>query len=159
MRHSSCLASLAATVLVGVGLVSFVFMSSDFAAADDQAAKPNSGACACPETQNSNPPNPWARPKVADLRSIPAPHLDESDEIAALDAIRIALTEVADGSTYVWHRHHGHLSGIIQPTQSFKDAAGNVCRHIVTMLTTGSKTEKLEAVACRLADGNWQLDG
>ena len=61
--------------------------------------------------------------------------LDENDEIAALEAIRVALTEVGDGGTYVWHREHGRLSGIVQPTASFKDPAGRVCRHIVLIMT------------------------
>src|SRR4029077_9318161 len=33
--------------------------------------------------------------------------LDEDDEIAALEAIRVALTEVGDGASYVWHRRYG----------------------------------------------------
>ncbi len=68
--------------------------------------------------------------------------LDENDEIAALEAIRVALTEVGDGGTYVWHRQHGRLSGIVQPTASFKDPAGRVCRHIVLIMTIGTATGK-----------------
>src|SRR5262249_11220863 len=45
--------------------------------------------------------------------------LDESDEIAALEAIRIALSEVSDGSIYVWHRRYGHLGGLVQPSASY----------------------------------------
>ena len=66
--------------------------------------------------------------------------LDESDEIAALEAIRVALTEVGDGGTYVWRRNHGRLSGIVQPTASFKDPGGRVCRHIVLTMTVGTAT-------------------
>jgi surface antigen len=95
------------------------------------------------------------RSKLADQ----SPRLDASDEIAALDAIGLALREVADGSSFVWHRHHGRLSGVVQPTASFKDAAGRVCRHIVVVLTTGARTGRAEGIACRLADGHWQLDG
>ena len=68
--------------------------------------------------------------------------LDENDEIAALEAIRVALTEVGDGGTYVWHRQHGRLSGIVQPTTSFKDPGGRVCRHIVLIMTVGAATGK-----------------
>jgi hypothetical protein len=87
------------------------------------------------------------------------PPLDENDEIAALEAIRVALSEVGDGATYVWHRQHGRLSGMVQPTASFKDAAGRICRHILLILTTGRQTGKVEGIACRLANGRWQLDG
>jgi hypothetical protein len=98
-------------------------------------------------------PCPCARP--ADR----VPPLDENDEIAALEAIRVALSEVGDGATYVWHRKHGRLSGLVQPTASFKDAAGRICRHILLILTTGRQTGKVEGIACRLANGRWQLDG
>ena len=85
--------------------------------------------------------------------------LDENDEIAALEAIRVALSEVSDGGTYVWRRQHGRLSGIVQPTVSFKNAAGRVCRHILLIMTVGTATGRAEGIACRLATGRWQLDG
>jgi surface antigen len=85
--------------------------------------------------------------------------LDGTDEIAALDAIRVALSEVGDGASYVWHRNNGRLSGVIHPTASFKDASGRVCRHIVLVLTTGMRTGRIEGVACRLSNGRWQLEG
>ena len=103
----------------------------------------------------SKPPGIWAKPKFAEADAL----LDENDEIAALEAIRVALTEVGDGGTYVWHRKHGRLSGIVQPTASFKDPGGRVCRHIVLIMTVGAATGKAEGIACRLADGRWQLDG
>jgi surface antigen len=81
------------------------------------------------------------------------------DEVAALDAIRIALSEVGDGNSFVWHRHNGRLSGIVQPTRSFRDASGRVCRHIVVILSTGVRTGRIEGLACRLSDGSWQLEG
>jgi surface antigen len=71
----------------------------------------------------------------------------------------VALTEVGDGGTYIWHRTHGRLSGIVQPTASFKDPAGRVCRHIVLIMSVGTATGRAEGIACRLADGRWQLDG
>ena len=159
MRPSICFASLASTVVAGFCLVALTVMVPDFARANESGPKAQNAPCHCPETQRSPPANPWARPKVADLKATPTVQLDENDEIAALDAIRHALVEVADGSAYVWHRYHGRLSGVIQPTASFKDAAGNVCRHIITLLTTGQSSRQVEGIACRLPDGNWQLDG
>jgi surface antigen len=88
-----------------------------------------------------------------------APQLDEHDEIAALSAIGRALRDVADGSSYVWYRWHGRLSGVVHPTASFEDAGGRTCRHIVVILTTGARTGRLEGIACRLDDGNWALEG
>ena len=100
-------------------------------------------------------PRATPRPRLADHSQ----GLDDSDEIATLDAIRLVLTEVGDGATYVWHRDNGRLSAVIHPTASFKDATGRVCRHIVLVLTTGVRSGRVEGVACRLGDGRWQLEG
>jgi hypothetical protein len=91
--------------------------------------------------------------------ALPPPKLDEKDEIAALERIQYALSEVGDGKTYVWRRWHGRLSGIVQPTASFKDNGGKVCRHLIVLMTTGANTKKQEGIACRLPSGRWQLDG
>jgi surface antigen len=85
--------------------------------------------------------------------------LDEKDEIAALERIQFALSEVGDGKTYVWRRWHGKLSGVIQPTASFKDPNGKICRHLLVLMTTGKNTKRQEGVACRLPTGRWQLEG
>lgn len=98
---------------------------------------------------------PSGKPRIADIR----PRLDDLDEAAALEAVQVALTEVGDGSSYVWYRHGGRLSGIVQPTQSFKDTLGRVCRHIVVTLRDVSRQKRTEGIACRLADGAWELDG
>jgi surface antigen len=103
-----------------------------------------------------------ARPVSRALPSAPAPSdlratLDVNDELAALDAIHVALSTVADGGTYVWHRHHGRLSGILQPTSSYRNASGAPCRHLVMMLVAGSHTQRVEGFACRTDDKRWIL--
>lgn len=107
----------------------------------------------------NNAPSAHSVPREAPALRRGAPPLDESDEIAVLEAIRVALSEVSDGSTYVWHRWHGRLSGLVQPTASFKDVTGRVCRHIVLILSSAARTGKIEGIACRMDDGRWQLDG
>jgi surface antigen len=96
-----------------------------------------------------------------DVRVLPRDsfRLDEGDEIATLDAIRIALSEVADGSTYVWYRDNGHLNGLVTPTSSFKDGKGRVCRHILLILSAGQQTGRVEGIACRGDSGRWLLEG
>ena len=89
----------------------------------------------------------------------PVDKLDERDEIAALERIQYALSEIGDGQTYVWKRWHGRLSGIIRPTASFKDNSGQVCRHMMVLMTTGKRTSKIEGIACRMASGRWRLEG
>jgi len=115
-------------------------------------------ACSCANAADPCPGKdqaPSVRPRYVDSKAL----LDENDEIAALEAVRVALSEVGDGATYVWYRASGRLSGVVQPTGSFKDLGGRVCRHLVLILTTGGHTSKIEGVACRLGDGRWLLDG
>jgi hypothetical protein len=95
------------------------------------------------------------QPPGADLR----PTLDETDELAVLDAIHVTLSQVGDGSSYVWHRHHGRLSGVMQPTQSFLGKNGAPCRHLIVMLMAGRHVQRTEGIACRIEGGRWALTG
>lgn len=115
---------------------------------------PETQTCTCPGgAPESAKPSP--RPRLADA----APPLDFSDETATLEAMHLALSEVGDGASYVWHRRGGKISGIINPTTSFKDAKGRVCRHLVMTLTAGERTARTEGIACRMADRSWRLEG
>jgi surface antigen len=113
-----------------------------------------------PAPANAPVPSPplGAAANTVDI-AVPPHQLDEADEVAALERIQFALSEVGDGKTYVWRRWHGRLSGIVQPTASFKDDGGKVCRHLIVLMTTGQNTKKQEGIACRLPSGRWQLDG
>ena len=164
MRSDQSLFAVSATAVTGFVLAGFIVLSADmvFAAEKTQSKQPpksppanqqSGGAtCTCPDSQK---PQLFLRPKFADLKT----PLDETDEIAALENVQLALSEVGDGATYVWQRQNGRLSGVVQPTASFKDTAGKVCRHVVVMLTTGQTTKKAEGIACRLDNGQWQLEG
>lgn len=147
----SGLLSPAALVATASLIASVALMPVREAAA--QEARPAPPPCICSLPQDA--PRASPRPKFADHSQ----GLDDHDEIATLEAIRVALSEVGDGSSYVWHSTHGRLSGVIQPTASFKDASGRVCRHIVLVLTTGARSGRVEGVACRLTGGRWQLEG
>jgi hypothetical protein len=107
----------------------------------------------CTDVRQSHKPS--SLPKYADLKAT----LNATDEVAALEAVQWALTTLADGTTFVWHRQHGRLSGLVQPTSSFKDANNRVCRHLVMMLTSGGYSRKAEGIACREANGVWWLEG
>lgn len=85
--------------------------------------------------------------------------LDGSDELAALDAVQIALTEAADGATYVWQRHHGRLNGAVRMTSTFRGSDGRLCRHLVMTLSSGGYSRKTEGIACRDRDLVWSLEG
>ena len=125
-----------------------VFPSALAVASDDtfQQAQPG---CSCPQSGRAT------KPKLA---AVPPP-LDLADEIAVLESVQLALTRVADGSSYVWHRSHGRLSGVVHPTSSFKDAQGQVCRRVTVVLSSMDTTKRTKAIACRLENGVWQLEG
>ena len=142
MRAHPSIVTVAAVVISAFVLICQIFLTSRGAIAED------------PQWETRIYPSP----ATTEL-TVPARQLDANDEIAALERIQYALTEVGDGATYVWRRWHGRLSGIVQPTSSFRDAGGKVCRHMVVLLTTGQRTKKMEGIACRLPNGRWQLDG
>lgn len=150
MRHCSCLTSLLATA-VAAGVLTF--NSSVAPAAEPQVA----AASKARNNQRYTAPAPAPRYAALDPRGPFG--FDASDKRAALESVQYALSEIGDGSSYVWHRGHGKLSGVVQPTQSFKDAQGKICRHFVVMLASGTYSKRTETVACRMDDGIWQLDG
>jgi hypothetical protein len=133
--------------LVVAGVSALVLMASPPGPARAEEIRPAEATPAIPSAR--------FQPQPRDFKAL----LDENDEIAALEAIRVALSEVGDGSTFVWHRRHGRLSGLVQPTSSFKDPAGRICRHILLIMNSGGYTGRTEGVACRLEDGRWQLEG
>lgn len=126
-------------------------------ATDKAPKKPDAAICSCPDSENAKP---WPRPKFADAMPPDGlPTLDTTDKIATLEAVHLALSQLGDGASYVWHRRNGRISGVISPTVSFKDAQGRVCRHIIMTLTAGTNTARTEGVACRMADKSWRLEG
>jgi hypothetical protein len=134
--------TLVAVVITAFLLVGEIMLTSGIARAEDPW---QTRVVPSPEATAANPPSPIG--------------LDANDEIAALERIQYALSEVGDGQTYVWRRWHGRLSGVLVPTTSFKDRSGKVCRHLVMLMTTGPRTRRIEGIACRLASGRWQLSG
>lgn len=132
-------------------LVAAVFVTPDFALANE-VAKPG---CSCSDKGARSS----GRPKLAGLAPGLAPALDERDEIAALESLQFALTEVPDGSSYVWHRSHGRLSGVMKPLTSHKSKNGTVCRTILVVLNGPEESKKTEAIACRMSNGVWQIAG
>lgn len=126
--------------------------------ATETQSQPKTGenTCGCPQQKEKL----WSRPKFAEMPPVSQPvMLDESDEIAALESVQFALSEVGDGASYIWHRNNGHLSGMVQPVTSFKDGQGQICRHVIVLLTSGINSKKTEGVACRLTTGQWKLEG
>ncbi len=156
MRPNSSIFPLTAFAATATFFVAAILMIPDFALADDAGNQAGGAKCTCPDNGSSG--KLWSRPKFAELQVSNA-RLDLNDEIATLETLQLALSEVDDGSTYVWHRYHGRLSGVITPTSSFKDDNGKICRHVIVELTSWSHSERTEGIACRLSTGQWQLQG
>ena len=148
MSAHPSLVTLAAVVITGFVLAGHITLAADGAISDDgRKARQASTSSVKPESPSGVTPVLHLAPRK----------LDEKDEIAALERIQYALNEVGDGSTYVWRRWHGGLSGVIHPTVSFKDKNGRICRHLVVLITTGERTKRIESIACRLPSGRWEL--
>jgi len=151
MLRSHQLITLAAVVLLGFTFIAalLIFTDRGFAGSATSGQPP----CLCAD----------AAPKPAHestgSRPMAWPILDETDEIAALEAVQVTLSEVGDGSTFAWYRGNGRISGVLQPTASFKDGSGKICRHIRMMLTAGAMSRKVEGIACRGSGGIWSLEG
>ncbi len=153
MSTNASLFPYAATGLTALALVAALFAWPELARAADPAVPApipsTASGCLCPRNGTAD-----ARPSPAGVRI----ELDQNDEYAALESLQLALSEVADGQSYVWRRSHGRLSGIVKPLSSFKDTHGSVCRHAAVVLTGVAVTKRTEIVACRLPTGIWQLE-
>lgn len=90
---------------------------------------------------------------------IARPILERADEIAVLEAVQIALSEVGDGAAYVWHAKNGRVSGVIRPTAAFRNPDGRICRNMLLAISAGSYSREREGIACREIDGVWHLEG
>ena len=147
MRHTD-LAVMRATACAAA-LIGSLFVGSTDANEQNRSSRP---ACSCPDTVN-NQLHPDAAESTAKMT------LDAADETATLHAVHIGLTEIPDGSSFVWRRAHGRLSGVVRPVFSFKNADGEVCRQLTLTLRSGTYTRTIEGIACRDPDGRWALEG
>lgn len=153
MRNEDALLPLMCGAVSAAFLAALIWISPASVMAAERPKE--SQSCTCPSPEQHDPTARPPRPKFAG-NHLP---IDSKSEVAALEAVHIALSEVGDGSSYIWHHPSGLISGMIQPTGSFKDQSGRICRHIVLVLTADERSRKTEGIACRLPNGIWQLDG
>ncbi|HRD75950.1 MAG TPA: hypothetical protein PK264_08425 [Hyphomicrobiaceae bacterium] len=156
MSSRITLASIVAAT-VASSLTAFVLSPATEVAADSATTSPSPPGCSCSESPSDMRRRLWPQPKLADAR--PSTTLEPTDELGALEAVNEALEETGDGSSYVWHGPNGRLSAVIQPTSSFRDRSGRICRHLHVLLNAGEVTRKAEGIACRSALGVWSLTG
>jgi surface antigen len=136
MTSSACLFPLAAAGATAFALVAAIFVPYDYAVAADASM--------------------WKDNAPAVRQTSPLP--DRGDEYTALEALQLALSEIADGGSYIWTREQSTLSGVVKPVASFKDTHGAPCRHAIVVLRNAAAMKRTEIVACRLATGIWQIE-
>ena len=147
------MALIAGTHCLALQLFAFASTASHSTAA--HAFQP-SDASTRPETvRRTNPPLPQQKP-ARSLSSLRA-RLDHTDQLIAMRALHMALSQVPDGGTFVWRKRSRSLKGLIKPTKAFRNAQGQVCRHLIYALSLGRYMKQIEGIACRGADGRWQL--
>jgi surface antigen len=156
--HASSSLSLS-TAATGLGAAIFLFVTVLFGA-DDVRAQSASHLLAevAPSPASSGETQPDFRAQIRPrMPEIKAP-MQPGDELAALEAIDVALTQASDGATYVWRHHSGRLDGAIRMTRTFRNASGQVCRSLQMILNSGTYTRQQDGIACR-HDGMWHLEG
>ncbi len=136
--------SLAASATAGVFLFATTLILSDGVRAEPLGNAQTSA--------NAGAGRPLEHPAIQ-------PQIEPGDDIAALEAVEIALTQASDGATYVWRRGNGRLVGAVRPTKTFRDADQRMCRHIEMQLRLGTFLRRTEGIACRAGDGVWVLEG
>ncbi len=113
MRSLFRIASAAVLLAGGLSLSVLASAPPDIAA---DAATPAATASAPPGCHENRPGTPIGA-DAAPRRLDASPALGEREHTAALEAVQLALSEVGDGATYVWHAHSGRISGLVTPTQ------------------------------------------
>ncbi|MEO1282489.1 MAG: hypothetical protein AAFV69_12225 [Pseudomonadota bacterium] len=159
MRDNECVLGLVPAFLLAFICFTAVVLSTSDVFAADVGLKPTLG----PQSSTAPPPpeahskNTTSRQFTA-LRSSTRPYFTATDKLTALESLQFALSQVADGSSYVWHRNHGQLSGIVQPTRSYFGRNGEVCRELIVFLSSSDRSRKTKTSACRMDNGIWRLD-
>ncbi len=153
MRTSESLATLFCGFASAVFCAAIVLIAPELASAQESGA--SSPRCSCPDNGAPRGSGRTQRPKLAGVDR----RLGHDEELATLEAIQLALTEVDDGSSYVWHGRNGRISGVVQPTNSFRGGNGDICRHIVVVLSASGYSRSSEGIACRDTMGLWRLEG
>ena len=142
------------TAIAGAGAAIFLFatvlVGADHALAQSARMQPAAGT-----TPGIDDLARLRPPILPEIKSI----LEPGDDIAALQAIDVALTQASDGATYVWSHGNGRLNGTVRMTGTFRDADSRVCRSLQMRLVSGTFSRQRDGIACRQPDGTWHLGG
>lgn len=166
MSQNTPLFPLVAGIITAFTFAASIFLSGDMSFANPIGPAPVANKAAAsqpplrqPLSRRPQEPAPQLRQSFTVHRPSARSQLDENDALAALESLHFALSEVADGSSYVWHRSHGGLSGVVQIAASFRGSDDRICRRAIVVFTSGGDSERTETIACREASGVWKIEG
>jgi surface antigen len=76
-------------------------------------------------------------------------HLDERDRQQVYSALE-------EDTTTTWHNPETDTRYTFEPTRTFQDEQGRVCRDYTTDIEVEGRQEVATGTACRRADGTWE---
>lgn len=133
-------------------LAAGLLLGKPFPAHPASLSTPSAEQAPAPEG-NLPPQTPVALHSFAELQT----KLDEGDQVTALHALQMALSQIGDGATFAWKKNNKDLKGVIKPTAVFRNSDGQICRHVIYALALGPYRKQIEFIACREAGGRWRL--
>jgi surface antigen len=68
-----------------------------------------------------------------------------------------ALETSPSGKALPWNNAESGNSGVITPTNYYKNETGQYCREFQNKIVVGGKTQNGYGTACRQPDGSWQI--
>ena len=82
--------------------------------------------------------------------------LDRADRLYMKHASSSALELSPTGQTSTWVNPDSGNSGTVTPTRTYQSQK-RYCREFQQSVTVGSRTQQAYGVACRQADGSWEI--
>jgi surface antigen len=83
-------------------------------------------------------------------------NLDDVDRLRAQQAYDRARAAPV-GDTITWNNPDTGHSGTVTPVRDGRSESGDYCREFQQSVTVSGRTEDAYGVACRMADGSWQI--
>lgn len=95
---------------------------------------------------------------VEALGALPAPGKQMPVDVADAGWLSRILDETPDGKTVSWRAGSPWATYRVQPLSTFP-AADHSCRSFTVRLTAANSIRESYRIACRSADGSWELSG
>lgn len=73
------------------------------------------------------------------------------------DTTQSTLEYKPTGGSAAWVNPDTGHSGAVQPTRTYVQADGTPCREFTQTISVDGEQERINATACRQADGSWQI--